>query len=99
MRSSYSFQFDLSIIFPSSRRDDGFECNRPQRLTYSLLTPVVKCTDVHIIPFDDLCSTDATGVMLLAYVDICSPDQSADDRVMAVAQHNVNGTSPSTAAT
>ena len=74
----------------------------PLTIGFRLLTSAVKCTDWSKagIPANYYpCGTDAMGVMLLAYAKFCFPDMNADDQVMAVTQHAVNGTSPSTAAT
>ena len=73
----------------------------PLTISLRLLTPAVKCTDwsdTDMSASNDLCSTDATGVMSLAYFSLCSP-QGADDRLMAAFQHDVNGTTLSTSAT
>ena len=68
----------------------------PLTISLRLLNPPVKCadwSDKDMSAINDLCSTDATGVMSLAYLDFCRGPQVMDDEPMALYQHTWNSTS------
>ena len=88
-----NWTYPLSVPLP-----DGAMVLNVTSLTIGLrlLTPAVKCTDWSdrdIPALNDHCGTDATGVILEAYLDFCTRSLIVDDPQMAFFQNDLNGTS------